>query len=1032
MLGKKADRMEATLPGNEQERLAALHDHSILDTAPEREFDDLVRLAASLCGVPIAAVSLIDEHRQWFKAILGLPISETPRADAFCAHTILQSDILVVPDAQADPRFADNPLVTGDPNIRFYAGVPLITEEGLALGSLCIIDRNPRQFTPEQEELLRLLARQVAGHLKSARRLAERELLLAEREELLAEKERMAAERERVEADRLRLASIVETCDDAVYGRTLDGIITSWNAGAQGLYGYSAAEMLGHEVSLLVPPDRLDELDHIAAGIRRGERVLPLETVRLTKAGGRVDVSLHVSLITDSGGRVTGASMIARDITERKQSEAALEAEREFTHALLESLEEGIVACDAGGTLTLFNRASREFHGLPEQPLPPEAWAGHFSLFEPDGLTPLRMRDIPLFRAFGGEVVRDAEMVIAPALGRTRTLLASGRPILGAHGQKLGAVVAMHDVTKRRQVERELARLAAIVDSSEEAILAATLDGTILSWNRGAEKLYGYAAAEMIGRHVSFLTPPGQVSPLCAVVTRLVRSEAVEPMELSRVRRDGTEFHASLSFSPIRDAEGNIVGLSCIARDITSRKLAEAALAGSRAELQESEERLKCLTDAAFEGIAISRDGVLADVNPAFAEMFGCEQPAEMVGTGAAHLCALESRAFVLERISSGDERPYEAVLQRRDGTTFQAELRARMIQRNGLPARVTAVRDISERKEMERALGESQAFTQAVADNSASLIYVFDLDTGANIYANRGLAEFWGYTPGEIRALGSELVPRIIHPDDMLFLLAHGGDFAVLPDGEVMEFETRCRHADGGWRWLWHREVVFKRHPDGRPWQVLGNAQDITERKHAEEQIKDHAVILEFQKMELEKANDELEALATTDGLTGLKNHRAFQERLAEEVSRASRYGLPLSLILLDVDSFKRYNDTHGHPAGDVVLKAVAQVLQDCARDTDLVARYGGEEFVIVLPQTEADGAVAFAERLRTAVESYPWLLQSVTASFGAASLHLGEEASADLIARADRALYRSKAEGRNCVTHGTGGACLPGMLTA
>lgn len=1258
--------MTAPFPQNEGARLRALRDCHVLDTPPEDEFEDITRLAAHLCGVPIAAVSLIDAERQWFKSIVGLAVEETPRDVAFCAHTILQDAVMVVPDAQGDPRFAHNPLVTGDPNIRFYAGAPLVTEDGHALGSLCVIDRRPRQLSPDQQETLRLLGRLVTNQLEKARRVAERE--------------RAEAERLEIDAERLRLAAIIETSDDAVYSATRTGRVTTWNRGAERLYGYDAAQIIGRRVYLLVPPDRRDEMKQLLAAAARGEASAPLETVRLTKTGAQVDVSLRVSPLMDAGGGVVGVSMIARDITQRRRAEAALEAEREFTGALLESLQEGIAACDAGGTLTLFNRAARELHGLPAEPLPPDQWAEHFDLYAPDGLTPLATEDIPLVRALRGETVRDARMVVAPASDPPRTLLASGQAIWDGAGRKLGAVVAMHDITDRCRAERELARLAAIVESCEEAILAATLDGTIVGWNRGAERLYGYGAAEIVGRNTSVLTGGAGPGPVPAVVTRLLRGEMAAPVEVTRTRRDGTEFHAVLSFSPIRDAAGQLVGLSAIARDITAQKRAEAALAEthaalsqSHAALAESEARLRRLTDAAFEGIAISQNGVLVDVNPAFAALFGCKEPAEMVGTGAAQLCALHSRALVLQKIADGDERPYEAVLQRQDGTTFPAEVRARQTLMGGRPARVSAVRDISEQRAMEEALRESQRFARSVSENSASLIWVFDLDTKTNVYANRSLGDLLGYAPEKAPAPGAELLATVIHPEDFPGLLAHFAEFQHALDDQVVEFEYRARHADGGWRWLWNRDVVFERHADGRPRRILGNAQDVTaqkaleadlraqaerlrrseaalravlesapvilyaadaggtvtlsegmglaalglkpgeavgrsvldfsggdaaleantrralageavssdvdvhglwlhtelrplmgadgapsgligvcfdvtarvaseerfrvlferssdahllvdesgivdcnaaavtllrcadkaqllslhpatlspefqpdgrrsgekghameavarksgfhrfewmhhrldgeefpvevaltpvtladrpvmlavlhdltERKRAEETVRDHAVVLEFQKQALEQANAELEALATTDGMTGLKNHRAFQEQLVVEVSRAGRYHTPLSLVLVDVDHFKGFNDAFGHPAGDAVLRAVAALLQTSARETDFVARYGGEEFVLLLPQTDTAGASLFAERLRASLEAAPWPLRAVTASFGVASLRLGVEDGGSLLTRADEALYRSKAGGRNQVT-ASGGPALP-----
>jgi GAF domain-containing protein len=153
--------MKAPLPDNEAARLEALRQYQILDTAPEQAFDDITRLAAFICGTPTAIMALIDRERQWFKSRVGEPNSETPREQAFCAHTILQPDLLEVEDAQKDSRFADNPLVTGGPHIRFYAGQPLITSGGHSLGSLCVIGQHPRKLSNEQKTCMESLARTV-------------------------------------------------------------------------------------------------------------------------------------------------------------------------------------------------------------------------------------------------------------------------------------------------------------------------------------------------------------------------------------------------------------------------------------------------------------------------------------------------------------------------------------------------------------------------------------------------------------------------------------------------------------------------------------------------------------------------------------------------------------------------------------------------------------------------------------------------------------------------------------------------------
>jgi CheY-like chemotaxis protein len=157
--------------GNEADRLAALHAYHVLDTPPERAYDDIAGLAALVCHCPIALVSLVDERRQWSKARFGLAAAETPRAFSFCAHALRRKDLLVVPDAAADPRFASSPLVTGEAHIRFYAGAPLTTPDGLNLGTLCVLDRAPRALTALQREALRALARQVMTQLELRRQL---------------------------------------------------------------------------------------------------------------------------------------------------------------------------------------------------------------------------------------------------------------------------------------------------------------------------------------------------------------------------------------------------------------------------------------------------------------------------------------------------------------------------------------------------------------------------------------------------------------------------------------------------------------------------------------------------------------------------------------------------------------------------------------------------------------------------------------------------------------------------------------------
>ncbi|MEO7275929.1 MAG: ATP-binding protein [Vicinamibacterales bacterium] len=167
---------------SETERLESLHRYRILDTEPEQAFDDLTLLASYVCGTPIALITLVDADRQWFKSKIGLSASETSRSVSFCAHAIQQTGLYIVPDATHDEKFRENPFVTGDPNIRFYAGAPLITPDGQALGTLCVIDRVPRTLTPAQIDALEALRRQVQAQLELRVNLLELEKALAQRD----------------------------------------------------------------------------------------------------------------------------------------------------------------------------------------------------------------------------------------------------------------------------------------------------------------------------------------------------------------------------------------------------------------------------------------------------------------------------------------------------------------------------------------------------------------------------------------------------------------------------------------------------------------------------------------------------------------------------------------------------------------------------------------------------------------------------------------------------------------------------------
>jgi PAS domain S-box-containing protein len=251
----------ASIPRNEPERLEALHRYRILDTTPEEAFDELVHLASTICSAPIALISLVDTSRQWFKARVGMDVAETPRNVSFCSHALHETGLFVVPDALADPRFASNPLVADDPRIRFYAGAPLTSPEGLNLGTLCVIDRRPRVLDEEQCDALRALARQVVVQLELRRQITER----------------TKAERE---LDRFFDLSIDLLCIADTRGR-----FKRLNPAFETAFGYSIDEMLARPFLDFVHPDDLDLTIRELATLRAGQHTIRFENRYLCKDG---------------------------------------------------------------------------------------------------------------------------------------------------------------------------------------------------------------------------------------------------------------------------------------------------------------------------------------------------------------------------------------------------------------------------------------------------------------------------------------------------------------------------------------------------------------------------------------------------------------------------------------------------------------------------------------------------------------------------------------------------------------------------
>ncbi|HEX8459398.1 MAG TPA: ATP-binding protein, partial [Pyrinomonadaceae bacterium] len=275
--------MKALVCGKEAERLAALYECAILDTGAEATFNDIARLAAYICETPIALVSLVDEHRLWFKAKVGIEFDELPRESTFCTQAVNDPELFIIEDARLDGRFSDNPYVLSEPYVRFYAAAPLITADGHALGLLCVIDQVPRQLDPEQKEALQVLARQTALQLdlrrnshvlselnqKLERERSERERAEQERMELLARQQEVRAA---AEANEQRYRFLAESIPQQVWTAQPDGALDYVNQRTVEYFSRDGAEIVGHNWQQVIHPDDLpDCLERWHKSLQTGE-----------------------------------------------------------------------------------------------------------------------------------------------------------------------------------------------------------------------------------------------------------------------------------------------------------------------------------------------------------------------------------------------------------------------------------------------------------------------------------------------------------------------------------------------------------------------------------------------------------------------------------------------------------------------------------------------------------------------------------------------------------------------------------------
>jgi len=443
-----------------------------------------------------------------------------------------------------------------------------------------------------------------------------------------------------------RLSAVLEFSGEAIIGTTLDNIITSWNATAERLYGYSSAEIIGKPSQCLVPVSRTDEMKIILDKVRATQSVENLETLRVRKDGTQFPALLTVSPICNSDGTVIGASTITRDATAQREAfEAA-----QLMAAVIEFSGEAIITSTIDANITSWNPAAERLYGYSSE----EIIGKSSNLIAPQDQDQ-EMRDV-LKRIAAGQSV---EMLETERVRKDGTVFPASitiSPIRDEQGQVTGASVLSHDVTEPRKATEVAQRMAAIVESSQDAIVGKSLDNIITTWNPAAEKVFGWSSEEIIGKSGNLIGPEDRAHEIRDHMAKTRAGQSVENLETVGRRRDGTVFPVMLTASPIRNADGAIIGAAGIFRDLSRQR--------------EASQLSRSMIEASLDSmVSISADGKLTDVNEATIKLTGVPRE-QLIGTSFSNYFTDPAKAEnVYQKVfTEGVAVDYPLTMHHRDG----------------------------------------------------------------------------------------------------------------------------------------------------------------------------------------------------------------------------------------------------------------------------------------------------------------------------------------------------------------------------
>ncbi len=954
----------ALIPADEAARLQDLRASGVLDSAPEEPFDRLARLVTQLLDVPIAALTFVDAERCWCKAKVGFKAKAMPRRAALCAHAILDPAPLVIEDATRDPRVADSPLVT-DAGVRFYAGVPLPTRTGSAIGVLCAIDTQPRALSAQALDALRELAAVAADELRLRR----------------------ADERFRREVGRHRSAvARLRRADDRLHAFLAAASDWVWETDAHHRLTCLSAPMIAGAPATRFIGRRYWE----ASGITADADVW--DTLRNRFATNAHFQCLRFKLRRDDGsaawfeisgapyfnanGAFAGYHGTGRDVTTLAIAEAEAS---EFANRLrlLEDADVIGVVTGLGGRIATANDEFLRTVGRTRT----ELERGSIRWRD---ITPDDGRDVDaeiIHEVFGHGQSRPKEREFRHRDGHrvpvTLTVVALDR----AQRRWLALV---EDTSARKAAEAHMRELSMRLEALEDANvvgICAGVDQRILAANDAYLRIIGYGrdAIDAGGIGLADVTAPESLPDLEVCAQAMARDGRCAPKEKVALRRDGVRVPVLVTLVALEDGGRR---WQALVLDLTAQKAAEDRL-------REFATRLERLEAANVVGFCTCARTRILSANDEYLRIVGYSREAfEASDLHAEDITPPEWRgqlqAAVTALFNEGACPPYEKEFLRPDGTRVPALVTLVCVDRERQLAQALVL-DLSALKAAEARTRELGQRLEALQE--ANVIGVC-AGNGYHVQtANDAYLAMIGYDRATFEPDGLSLLDLI--PPDCMAADAAARD-RLNRDGICPSYEMETLRPDGSRVPL--LITVVKVDGAGEPWQAL--VQDMSASKENAARIAD---------------------LAFKDPLTELRNRRAFNQALADVLADRRARG---AVILVDLDHFKDVNDALGHDAGDALLVEIAHRLKLAVRDEDVVARLGGDEFALILEgRRTRDEVTAIAARITQALQT--------PISFAGHEIHAGGSLGitcfpADgrdpetLLKNADIALYRSKATGR------------------